>query len=352
MPAQKPIPPLAAVQSYTRKYPSIWDTIDYLLDAVKDDSNAQWDRSVCLCPISAAYAACTQYGDNYFTMPAPSDVTAMYTWRREKLIYKFDDDLASELMDTADDIVVPVEILAHLPAKCVYIDLPESIKQKYLDGFFAFIEHDVNTHKKELRINPIDANGEFSAFYALHLAPGATIGEGIEESFDFAYKQAEKVKEKIKERRLDVADKINEDFFIEEMKKAKPFIEFCVQLLLYICADNAEMEENPNQKSIYRPMSRIRDQFKEVRQWDVGVKIGASLRKAKSHSTPAQESDMPPLNRKFKNRPHIRRAHWHHFWTGSKDSQKLVLRWVSSIAVNAEDGDIIPTVIEEKEDQK
>lgn len=348
MSSQKSIPPLAAVQSYTKKYPGIWDIIDYLLDAIKDDPNTQWDRSVCLCPISAAYAACTQYGDNYFNMPAPSVVTALYTWRREKLIYKFDDDLASELMDTADDIVVPVEILEHLPAKCVYIDLPKSIKQTYLDGFFAFIEHDVNTHMKELRINPIDANGEPSDHHSLHLYPGATIGDGIKVSFDFAYEQAQKVKE----LHPDISDDVSLERFIEEQKEATPFIEFCVQLLLYICADNAEIEENPKQKSIYRPTSKIRDQFKEVRQWDVGVKIGASLRKARAHSTPAQESDMPPLNRKFKNRPHIRRAHWHHFWTGSKNSQNLILRWVSSIVVNAEDGDTIPTIIEEKGKQK
>lgn len=344
---QQILPPLAAVQIYTKRYPNIWDKTERLLERAKENPPIEWDRSICMCPIAAANTIASTYTDSCYDPPIPSLLAALYAWRKEKLIYTFDADITEELLNTADDIVVPVEILEHLPAKCVYIPFSEFLKQPGADGFFAFIEHDPNTKAKELRINPIDENGNEGTHFSLHLSPGATIGQGMEESAKYAFEQYEKIKKLYPGKEPDIALKE----FLDEQKAATPFIEFCVQLLLYICADNADIEENPKQKSIYRPTSRIRDQFKEVRQWDVGVKIGASLRKAKSQSAQSH-SDMPPLTRQYKNRPHIRRAHWHHFWTGSRDNPKLILRWVSSIVVNAEDGDIIPTIIEEKGEPK
>lgn len=348
MPKQSLLPPLIAVQTYAKKFPQMWELIDQILDYSKNKYDVQWDRSVCLCPIAVAYSASTIFEGRFIDMPASSLVAALYTWRLEKIIYRFDEDLMEELFETADDIVVPVEVLEHLPAKCVYIEFPETLKQSNLDGFFAFIEHDIETQMKELRINPINKNGEESQFYALYLSPGATIGEGLQESAKYARQRAQTVKEMYP----DLAKDVDPQGFINIQNNSAQFIEFCVQLLLYICAENADVEENPKQKSIYRPTSKVRDQFKEVRQWDVGVKIGASLRKVKRQTGEPQSTDMPPAIRKFKNRPHVRRAHWHHFWTGPRDNPKLILRWVSSIAVNAEDGDIIPTIIEEKGEPK
>lgn len=344
---QQILPPLAAVQTYTKRYPNIWNKIDRLLERAKESPPIEWDRSICMCPIAAANAVASTYTDSCYDPPTPSLLAALYAWRKEKLIYTFDADITEELLNTADDIVVPVEILERLPSKCIYICFSEPLKQPGVDGFFAFIEHDPHTKSKELRINPIDEYGDKGTHFSLHLSHGATIGQGMEESAKYAFEQYKKIKELYPGEEPDIALKE----FLDEQKAATPFIEFCVQLLLYICADNADIEENPKQKSIYHPTSKVRDQFKEIRQWDVGVKIGASLRKVKAQSAPHQPSDAHS-ERRYKNRPHIRRAHWHHFWTGPRDNPKLILRWVSSIAVNAEDGDTIPTIIEENRENK
>jgi hypothetical protein len=71
--------------------------------------------------------------------------------------------------------------------------------------------------------------------------------------------------------------------------------------------------------------------------------MGAAIRKAKiaiesedrggTHASP---------------RPHVRRAHWHTYWTGPrKDPQKRkpVLKWLSPILVNVEDGADMPVTI-------
>jgi hypothetical protein len=41
-------------------------------------------------------------------------------------------------------------------------------------------------------------------------------------------------------------------------------------------------------------------------------------------------------------RPHYRRAHWHHFWTGPRNvpgERKLILKWLPPIPVGIQDLD-------------
>ena len=168
---QQILPPLAAVQIYTKRYPNIWDKTERLLERAKENPPIEWDRSICMCPIAAANTIASTYTDSCYDPPIPSLLAALYAWRKEKLIYTFDADITEELLNTADDIVVPVEILERLPAKCVYIPFSEFLKQPGADGFFAFIEHDTNTKAKELRINPIDENGNDGTHFSLHLSP-------------------------------------------------------------------------------------------------------------------------------------------------------------------------------------
>ncbi len=41
--------------------------------------------------------------------------------------------------------------------------------------------------------------------------------------------------------------------------------------------------------------------------------------------------------------PHVRRAHWHRYWIGPKDDQKLVPRWIDEIKVLIEEVATVPT---------
>ncbi|MGC6378155.1 hypothetical protein ACNO7L_10190 [Bisgaard Taxon 45] len=47
-------------------------------------------------------------------------------------------------------------------------------------------------------------------------------------------------------------------------------------------------------------------------------------------------------------RPHIRRAHWHGYWTGKRDepeNRKFDLKWLPPFAVGLKDGAEIPAVV-------
>ena len=65
----------------------------------------------------------------------------------------------------------------------------------------------------------------------------------------------------------------------------------------------------------------------------VGVRIGSAIRKARHNersSKPVHGTHSSPV-------PHIRKAHWHHFWTGPVTDKKLVLKWLPPIPVNIDD---------------
>ena len=73
------------------------------------------------------------------------------------------------------------------------------------------------------------------------------------------------------------------------------FISKAIQLVLYICAANAEISENPKQKAITRKStnnSQPKDAFREVRKWDVGYRIGNAIRAAKSDDAKIIEHSM------------------------------------------------------------
>ena len=117
-----------------------------------------------------------------------------------------------------------------------------------------------------------------------------------------------------------------------------------VQLILYICAQNADIQEDPEQKKIYKPGQKVADRPREVRKWDVGENLGEQIRIIKSRKPSRPENDQvifleaekeasekdSKSPRKYKNRPHMHRAHWHHYWVG-EGRKKLVLKWINTL---------------------
>ena len=175
----------------------------------------------------------------------------------------------------------------------------------------------------------------------IHLIPGGTISDGIEKAVQVSLDNLHRTS-------LSPAMK---ELSIRSIRESKEIAMQAAQLVLYICADNAEIKENDTQAKIYRKSDRITDRYRELRKWDVGVKTGTILRAARKRdqeeSTDPVLSETPGKNytRIHKARPHVRRAHWHHYWTGSAANKKLILRWVNTMLINADGEELPPTVI-------
>lgn len=334
-------PPLQAVRKFGKKYPTVWDDIDDLVHASRNgEVDAEWDFDLCYAPVSAAIAAMTRCVPILEAAGLASFAAALAAWRRNKLIYQFDEYLADELVETASDLVIPIDILEQLPAPCIFVSLqncPQPDNAKPYAGFFVHIEHDVKTHEKELRMHHINTDGEYLTQCIVHLIPGGTINDGIDE----AIKTVNTSNANVLSILPDDLKPNASDYLDETREFAVDF----VQLVLYICAENADITENESQAKIYRKPTRTLDKFREIRQWDVGVKVSNALRAAERQQQSREAEPRQYAERKYKNRPHVRRAHWHHFWTGSGDNKKLILRWVNTSVINSGDGAIPATIV-------
>lgn len=108
-----------------------------------------------------------------------------------------------------------------------------------------------------------------------------------------------------------------------------------VMLTMYACSDE------PDLINVTPPASlRASGKFKgsDLKMHDLGIRIGAALRTHRTTSGNATGTGNPVT-------PHVRRAHWHRFWTGPRDGERhLVLRWLPPIPVNLDKGKVISTV--------
>lgn len=117
----------------------------------------------------------------------------------------------------------------------------------------------------------------------------------------------------------------------------------------YLCADAADLThdgqpgrpDNPTPVRTRRHGSRL-FAAQGPRAWDVGVRLGAALRRAyQADQTAAEDAHASP-------RAHIRRAHWHGYWSGPRDdphARRFDLRWMPPIPVNVENLAELPAVI-------
>lgn len=108
-------------------------------------------------------------------------------------------------------------------------------------------------------------------------------------------------------------------------------------LLLYAASEQADISDEIRPDPVLSQRGSYRGSILSVR--DLGIRIGSALRVTRSST---QSSDHPTGRTVT---PHLRKAHWHRFWTGPRNGErKMVIRWLPPIPVNLDKGDIIPTV--------
>ena len=330
-----PLPlPLAAVREFAILHPGCWQYVDMF---IKDKGKGlpDWD-DMCYLPLAASLAILSKYNDDNVNNAA--FVSALAGWRMYKEIYSFAPELKQMLYDQADeDMVVPVEILYKLPYKTIFIDTSDGDREK---GFFVFFEHDVNSLQIELRcvgMERIDGKIEYTNNLWLHIKSGWTISDGI----DAGMHTVRTKNTKMSQHQLEL---------LSEYYKQK--ISRYLQLILYICSENAEISVDENRQQRTHPLTTIpKDHYREVRQWDVGVKIAKMIKHANS-ATPESYTQRNLSDERNSPRPHTRRGHWHHYWAGSykNNSRQLILKWIAPMFIGGTQDDIIVTknIVENK----
>lgn len=332
MTAPTPHLPTVYLTRMATQHPGCWREVDRL--RAMRGQGLPWWPPWCFLPLAGAHAILSGGGDNRLTPKSAAQIGAfgaLAAWRVTQGIYEIHPAVRAAIEETPLDGAIPTDVLHRLPEWCVYVRTPG---MRYAgdpaEGFFAHLESDAHTHREELRL-VIDCPPLLHSQLAIHL--GGTIEEGLASAIGEARRQSRGTP------MSGAAMALGDATWLASA------IAPLVNLVLYVCAQNAEIRDaagkrerpaNPHPRST-KSGPRIFPPDRPA-TWDVGFRTGAALEAAAAAGESQGGTHAGP-------RPHIRRAHWHHYWVGPKASQELVLRWLAPIAVNVDEGQgIVPTI--------
>lgn len=292
----------------------------------------------CYAPIAAAISVATENLPDTFevrvqAMRDAQRIAALAPWRISKEVFVMDEGMQELLFEQADDLKLDPEALLRLPYPCFYIQFaPETgVHGEIYHGVFVHLEFDPYTKDRELRLLYLNQDGGTMG------VPVHIDCETIEESIETTSKEAFR---NIPEDKADFRRALLEE--TETRRQSALFYKQTLQLVLYLCAQNAEIAPNSEQAFYTRRTPTVKDRYAEIRKWDVGVRIGNAVR-AYRRATAAQQEHSSGTH--ASPRPHLRRGHWHNFWTGAKadpSGRKLILKWVAPtfVSTNAEEAPV------------
>jgi len=319
---------LRAYEAYTERRLPGWRAD---MDRLRVDLKAKvgWP-DWCLVPVSAAAAVCQKHtgGVMPFTRvlgnsASASVLEALYAWSFGREIWRFDADLVEALVDSDIRTSIPVEAFWRLPSWCPYILTPWL---KELWGFFSYLEWDTHTGHSELCLvldiklphDETDSPLSSLLLIALFLEDGTTVKDMLLRFLG----QRPLLRDQLTEAIIDK-------------------IETPLKLLLYLASEAADIRDPDRPDAAPRRRAHPLEPTRGPRVWDVGYRIGTTLRAARlyEHSGATRQGRSPTA--------HLRRAHWHTYWTGQgsrKDRSKAVpvVRWLHPVLVGS--GEVMPVV--------
>lgn len=228
-----------------------------------------------------------------------------------------------------------------MPYPCVYIEANHLQKDDY-HGFFAYFDTSI---EKELYLRFLVIDWEAKAFETrtIEIADGKTVKEGLEAPLRKKYES------------LNIPALEKERKITEEIEEFQILTERMLQMVLYICAENADISIHDSQKVSRKTASpeMVKDKYREVRQWDVGFRVVKQLNrnvdwKASSKADFSESNLQKEEQKRLSPLPHLRQGHWHAFWTGKRDGseeRKLIFKWVPFTYVNIGNVEEMPVTI-------
>lgn len=335
--------PIEHLAAFGKKFPDAWRRYDEFR-AARGKDLPDWP-AWCWCPMAAAYGVVSGGRD----IPAWDSeriddvgrIAALAAWRTTKGIYRFDRTLYDDLLRTPVEGDIPCEVLRRLPEWCVYLETPGLTWGALpIRGCFAHLEWDPAAGgREELRL--VFDHGDILVPIPLHIGPWS-LDASIQMMLAAARKNASAAGVIIP-----VPDKAAE---ANRRRELEPI----VSLVLYICSEASDLSPDGRRPVRPRPVQTKRGPryfpADKPAIWEVGVRIGAALRRAYSEQAHGAGQGGPHA----RPRAHIRRAHWHTYRTGPRKRDGIeiplaergaLLRWLPPIPVNMDALESLPATI-------
>lgn len=321
---------VARLRNYMRRlndqFPNIWKVVDSVR-AERAKTVPSWPSWVCIPSAVCAGLIRSVYrpeAGNKDVWPAGAAAAILAAWRPTQGIYQFDESLLAALLDTPLAGPIPAEALLRLPEWCCYVPLPADrvrIGTKHslppVVGFFASLDYDVNDGEGYLQL-VADRGETLDSLMPIKLG-NYSLETAIHEWIQQASKHLP-------------PDSV--EGAARAAREATPL----VNIALYLCSEEPDVTMPGGDPPKFRPRETVTRKGIRLLPPDkplelhVGYRIGAALRRARDARQEASPGEgISPS-------PHIRRAHWHSFWTGPRTGveklhQAKRVKWLPPIAV-------------------
>lgn len=310
----------------TRSYPDLSKHIDTFRQSRGVDL-PKW-HAYCFLPMAAWYSIVsnTKHGGKHLvsidSLRELQLLAACGTWRYTQGIYQFDPDIYDAVIDSEIKGTLPSQILLRLPEWCLYVETPNlQVFDQKAYGFFVWLEHDMNHGHTELRIL-IDGDKSMVSV-PLHLGEW-DLQTAVEKYIDESGYQGAKLGHEI-------------SYTPDDISAISSDIMPIVSLILYICSDEPDLSnlEKPSDSPARPQPKKTKKGWRlfpadKPKVWSVGLNYGETLRKQiKNWQTNTGRTV----------KPHVRKAHYHTYWTGKRgsDEQKAISKWIMPTIVGAKD---------------
>lgn len=240
-----------------------------------------------------------------------STLHAIACWLPGRTVIELDRGLLSELAQTPVQGEIPAEVFLALPGYGVYIDLQGAdFPQLDFPVLGAFVHLDSPDGAGDATLHAVFDTGDFGG--PDNMVPvGIRLGGSIEEGLRPIMAHSDS----------------------EGMAHA---IAPLISVVLYVCSQNADWEregEKPQRAGAKEVRRAAHPQKAGANTWVLGRRLGAALRRAE------EDAAGPPTGRTV--RPHVRRGHWHLYWTG-KGRQIPVVRYLPpTVVAQDRDGPVV-----------
>ena len=286
---------------------------------------------------------------------------AYKAWQRTKAVYSFNQEFVDD-MGRTEDTPIYISLLDRLPFKDMLFFFPEgtlpTIKGEETAGIYVHVER----HLERLWI--------IFNFLDRTLENGSQVYPGIAMAFPLTDRM--KLSEvfetpqylewlSVYKRTVFIDRHLNEQEAEECLLAARKALNVSINLLYYLSSQNADIKEIKPHKKPSKPSSgKKKDDVPAVKLHEVGGEYPSIIyRKLKeaddSHEDDSEKSGddttAQAVNSAKRRRPHARKAHWQHYWTG-KGRTTLEVRWIPDLFVGVNRDDQVVVVYEREDSLK